>query len=263
MSKFLPLHSSHEKIKRAKTKFDYLKSAVNGFLNLKPYTVIKKSDATHEYIIARITKDLPEDFAWEVVEAVGHLRDALDKMMVDLADKNGRGLSGVSFPFGGLGENGKPDPFPSARLDHLKKKFTADQWDLVLAQRPYPGGNDTLWSVNEVSNANKHRKGLVQIKSFFGSEQASLGPTGFGVGFIDSLTIDPTDCDFILDDKEREKVLAAVGKGTANMQINHTVSVGVVFGDVMPVQGKNILVTLNQQIRAVESTVKIFKRTFF
>ena len=161
MSQFPPLHSSKEKIKRAKAKFGHLLTTVNGYVNSNPHEVIVKENSKRAYIISRLVKDLPEGFAWEIVEAVGHLRSALDKLMIDLVKQNSRGLSGVGYPFGNLGENGKPDTFPSGRHDHIKKKLTTDQWELVLTTKPYPRGNDTLWSINEIANADKHREGLV------------------------------------------------------------------------------------------------------
>jgi hypothetical protein len=97
-------------------------------------------------------KEPPEDIGFEVVEAVGHLRSALDKMSVAIVESNERGISGIGFPFGGL-DNGKPEVFPSARMQNgIKRKLTADQWDLIETYRPYPGGNDILWAINQIAN---------------------------------------------------------------------------------------------------------------
>lgn len=257
MSNHSLLNASQEKIKRAKAKFDYLKSLINGYIESRPYSVIKKSDLRSDFFIARREKELPEDVAWETVEAIGQLRSALDKLVVDLVDFNGGGISGVAFPFGGM-SGGKPDIFPTTRHDHLKKKLTPSQWDMIIAQKPYPGGNDALWAIHEIANADKHRRGLVAVSPRIVPANLSISQ-----GVIDRLTYLPTNANAILDDPEREMVLIKSSILNHSLKINQTLSVDVVFGGLLPVTGKNILVTLNQQIRLLEAMVKIFKTTFF
>jgi hypothetical protein len=256
MAKDAPLYASQEKIKRANSKFRDLVSMVNRYINAGPISIIKKSNPRNDYLIARREKEPPDEFAWELVEAIGHVRSSLDKLVVDLVDLNGRGLSGVGFPFGGMSD-GKPEVFPTARHDTLKQKLTPDQWDLILAQKPYPGGNDALWTVNEIANADKHRKGLVTVATAIDSRIA------IKQGYIESFRFSPTDANAILDDPKRETVLFESSRGNFGLNVEQHLSITVVFGELPPVTGKNILMTLNQQIRLAESIIKVFRSAFF
>jgi hypothetical protein len=270
--KSFPLFASYEKIKRARSKFDYLKSAVNRYINLKPVSTRVERHADVSYVIATINEEVPIEIAWETVEAVGHLRSALDKMAIDLVIHNGRGVSGVGFPFGGVDNSGKPNPFPDARIlaSEVKKKLTPEQWTFVEAQKPYPGGNDPLWAVNEIANADKHRKGLVEVSASVKNLPFYIGlfvpkPTQVGQAFSASTTFTPhpTDCDSLLQDKEREFVVLSFSNPNTNNQVDCTATNIVAFGDISPVQGKNLLVTLNEQIRIVDGIVSMCKRKFF
>lgn len=246
---------SLKKIERAKSKFDHLKAGIDAYIASDPYSIRRKLQNGRAYIISRREKDIPSDFAWETVEAVGHLRSALDKMLVALVESNDRGTSSVGFPFGGM-SNGKPDPFPTARMDAVKKKLTADQWNLVAAQKPYPGGNDLLWAVNEIANEDKHRKELVELTPML-AENFTI--SGIFEGFNRNV---PEDQAFA-DDQELERVLMSYCALRSQGEINCSRMPFVVFGKIRPVTGKNVLVTLNQQIRLVENIVMQFRSRFF
>lgn len=249
------LEGAQEKIKRAKRKLGSLEKTIGGYVASGPLTIRVERHVIGHYVIARIEKLPPDDIAWEMTEAVGHLRDSLDKLMVDLVELNGAGVSGVNFPFGGLDRNtGQPLPFPSGRLGHTKKKLTVEQWAVIESQKPYPGGNDMLWAVNEIANADKHRKGLVTVHPAV-ANQLSLGN---GIG---SFVAGPQYND-VVKDKEREMVLFVVLNGT-RQQFNIQPTPIVVFGDLRPVQGQNILTTLTQQVILVEGIVQKFAQAFF
>ncbi len=156
------LTPSLKKIERAKKKFDNLVALVTAYNNRDSISLRREVEGGLTHVIASVEKDPPEDVVWELVEGIGHLRAALDKAVVAMVDSNGRGVSGISFLFGGI-SNGQPDQFPTARIEHvLKQKLTPDQWDVYLASEPYPGGNDLLWAVNQIANEDKHRRDLVE-----------------------------------------------------------------------------------------------------
>lgn len=260
-----PLYASEEKTKRAKSKLGYLKEIINGYVASKPHDIITKKEPDAVYVIASRTKDIPAECAWELVEAVNHLRGALDKIVIDLVDLNQRGTSGVAFPFGGYDRStGKPDAFPNKRMeDGIKKKLTPEQWDLIAAQRPYPGGNTTLWAINEIANADKHRKGLVEVRPHL-AHGAGISATYGGELYGDGRTIvNPTDRHHVLDDKERQRVLLAIEGYAINLQIDSEVAEGVVFGELPPVTRRDILVTLEAQIGLVEGIIESFRKKFF
>lgn len=256
-----PLLPSQEKIRRAQRKFNQLKSIINGYVASQPYAVRLDSDGNTRRLVARRDKEPPEDIAFEVVEIVGHLRSSLDKLIVATVAFNGRGVSGVGFPFGAL-DNGKPEPFPSARMKlGVKKKLTAQQWALIEAHRPYPGGNDTLWAINQIANADKHGADLVSV--------IPVNTGGLGIGTPGTnwkggvMSIWPPQDDALPYDYEREKVLLTVTGGSGQLGVDHQPTPEIVFGEIVPVAGQNVLVTLNAQIRLTERIVKRFRDAFF
>lgn len=257
-----PLHASHENVKRAKRKFSDLKLVINRYLMARPYSVRIEVKAGVTYVIARRERDLPEDIPWDVVETTLRLRVALDKAIVELVERNGRGTSGVGYPFGGIdGNSGQPNPFPDRRMTGkggIKEKLTPDQWRLIEAQKPYPGGNDTLWAINEIANADKHRKGLVEVRPWL-DQGGSWRNVTDALGGARRICIQPSQHDFPLTDDERETVMLSV-EGAYNFRVDQQLFPSVVFGRIRPVEYGNVLVELNQQIRLVESMLEGFKR---
>lgn len=256
-----PLAPSKENVARAERKFHHLKGAINRFIQSNPYTFRWERDADFTLIITHRDKDIDPDVSFDVVEIVQRLRIALDKATVAMVEKNGRGTSGVGFPFGSIDRNtGQPYPFPDERMSGkygLKNKLSTPQWDFICAQRPYPGGNKLLWAINEIANEDKHRKDLVGVQ-----------PTvegGFNMyygGIIDTMSSRPTQFQHVLKDQDRETVMVSMGPKASQANIEHTFGVSVVFGNGIGADGFNVLNTLNEQIRITDSIIKDF-RDFF
>lgn len=256
----LDLTPSLEKIRRAERKCGNVETILKEWIGAGVTGGIRTEvHGETAHVIARIETPLPDDIAWEVVEGVGHLRAALDKMLIAIVEANGRGVSGVGFPFGGISENGQVEPFPTARHTTLKKKLTPEQWALLMSQKPYPGGSDILWSVNEVANFDKHRKDLVRVKARPRIESMTVSN---GV-FIGGLAIGG-DPNFICPDQERDSLVLsyAYGPGSIHPQIDPSLAVGVVFGPVRSVDGMDVLPTFQNQIRLAKDIVELFGHTF-
>jgi hypothetical protein len=255
-----PLAASQENISRARRKFADLKASINRHLEGHPYSIRIHRDADLSHIIARREKDIDVDMAFDTVEIVQRLRIALDKAVFSLVEFNKRGTSGVGFPFGGIDRNtGKPNPFPDERMTGkhgLEKKLTAGQWRFICAQRPYPGGNGTLWAINEIANVDKHRKHLVTVEPNLSHNLEVRG------GIIDTIIFLPTKFQHLLADQERETILASMGNMASESDIKHHFSASVVFGNGFGVDRRNVLSTLNEQIRQTNHIVGGF-RAFF
>ena len=256
---------SLEKIARAERKLRHVESILDGWVSTGITCNIRgEVHGERAHIIARTDDAPPEDVAWEIVEAVGHLRSALDKMLVALVEGSGHGVSGVGFPFGGVRADGQAEPFPTARHAFLEKKLTPEQWELIVAQKPYPGGNDLLWAVNELANQDKHRKDLVKV---FPALAAHTMTVKNGV-FI-SRDERPAfaiggDPDFVCPDQERETLLCSYGfsPGSVHPQMDQAITIYVVFGPVRPVSRKEVMSTLGQQLRLIKGIVEAFRETF-
>ena len=249
--------ASDEKVERAERKVRDLKTSINRFLGDNLYSRIE-SDFDGHHIVAGIRQPIDPDIKFEVVEAVGHLRSALDKMIAALVRDNSRGGSGAQFPFGGLGDDGKPQPFPTSRHDGIKKKITPEQWTLILAQKPYPGGNDTLWSVNTVANSDKHGTELVTVFPTATTNPEFTEPITVGVNF-EKFVWHGANNSMLGKDKMEARIFT---HGLGNkFDVKHKVTGRVIFSKVAPVHGKDVLETLDAQIRLVKGVLKDFSPT--
>lgn len=255
-----PLYPSHEKIGRAERKLRQFTKDISSFVASQPHSVRSEIILHRVYIIARRDKEPSIDLAFDVIETVKHIRESLDKMAVAMVRRNGRGTSGVGFPFGGLNE-GKADPFPGPRHEALKKKLTPAQWDFIIAQKPYPGGDNVLWSVNELANADKHWDVLVDIEPGFDPSFA-LGPSGRPT-LMRNIRISAPKDNSIFGNQKGERVLASFDAAGINPHIDCSISEKVVFGPSTVLHGKEVIPTVNAQLKAVKIIIGEADRLFF
>jgi hypothetical protein len=253
------VNASLEKIVRARQKLIHAKSLFDKWLVGGPrHTVKTLTHGNMNHEIVCVENSAPDDITWEIVEAVGHLRSALDKALVAVVKFNGRGISGVGFPFGGIGSDGNPENFPSERHKHLQKKLSDCQWQLILDQKPYPDGNDLLWGINEIANEDKHRINLVKLRPLIAPVDVSMTGgviSGIGGGVIST---GGNEYDHLLSDPELEKIAVSYSCGTGSVrpQIDIDITIEIAFGDVAPVSNKEVFSTLNCQIEIVKSIVE-------
>lgn len=254
-----PLFASFEKIKAAERKVTELTAMINAYIeSTKSYVRVDFADGLF-YLVAGFDREPAPDMGLKVGEIGCELRDALDKMTVALAIKNGRGTSGVGFPWGGMDKTtGTPQPFPGTRHRHLEKKLTPDQWSLILAQKPHPGGNDTLWAINQIANNHKHWENLVETRAHLLNSKFTLG----GTGYIDKLISNPSWPDGITRKNDTEHAIFAVSPNNT-LPADGELSIYLVFGEIQPISGKVILPTLKEQVGLTKIIVETFRDAFF
>lgn len=121
-----------------------------------------------------------------------------------------------------------------------------------------------LWAVNELANADKHRKDLVRVAARLQTQSVEVSHGIFIVDGSGPAIAFGGDPDFVCSDEERESLLVsyATGPHSIHPQINEAVSASVVFGPVKPIAGEEVLGTLGQQIRLVKGIVETFGKTF-
>jgi hypothetical protein len=252
--------NSRTKIGRAWSKYNNLEKAINSFLASQPYStkVVEAEDKLH--LIARQEKELPDDIHHEVVEIVGHLRAALDKMLVAIVKNNGRGTSGVSYPFGSM-VNDKPDQFPTDRMTGkhgIKKKLSTDQWALILKQNPCPQGNKRLWSVNELANIDKHQDQLVTTEPVIG-EKMLIDTNAPGASYIKHLEIRPRSYQHLLSDPGKEVVMVSLdAKASYNLHVKHELMANIVFKEAGSLSHSVVLQVVFEQITETEKVIRQF-----
>ena len=256
-----PLFASLAKVKSAHTKLVELGQAINAFVDETKFALRAEKHDGLTYVIGCVNQTPDESLSLKAGEVSVQLRDALDKMAVALIVKNDRGASGVHFPFSGMDKvTGKFEPFPAPRHAHLEKKFTPEQWKLIVAQGPHPAGNRTLWGVNQIANNDKHWEGLVEVRMEPMLQHFTVGRPGDKLE--GRLVLEPDWPQGLVKQNETDRVLFGF-EGSLPHASNASAGLGVVFGEIPPVTGRDVMVTLEAQTREVERIVQLFLRTFF
>ena len=147
------LQSPRYSIQHAKRRIADFKSEVATFYATKPYAHIRElnADRTEYTLKVKLTKPLPGGLAGNAFDALNGLRSALDQLGYAIATCIDPTKGGYAhFPFGSNLQN----------VQSLKKRGSKDLpqevFDLMVAYKPYKGGNDLLWALNKLENSQKH-----------------------------------------------------------------------------------------------------------
>jgi len=141
-------------ISRAKKHIAELRGSINSVLdgNSWPHFVKKDTDGVTDIHGVRIP---PNDSAnWTLIafDACNNLRSALDQTAFNVAILIGKpDAKAAKFPFG---------PTEFDMLNNLAggcKDLPPEIQALFKTFRPYKGGNNTLWALNELVNTKKHK----------------------------------------------------------------------------------------------------------
>jgi hypothetical protein len=167
-----PLVGPKLKIERAKNHIRDLHQAVRAFIESKPYVLFEQHHphSTTKDIKVRQRLKLPPEIGLIAADAVHNLRVSLDRLVGRLAESNGApDLAGVSFPFAGDAQT-----FQSRQCRGKISKLSTDAQRSICALKPYLGGNNLLWSLNELDIIDKHRD-VVAIGSTNAGIRATIG----------------------------------------------------------------------------------------
>jgi len=142
-------------LNRAKRHLADLEAQINAFVRDKPWTVVieKEPDGVTNSFKVKFTKRLAEDLPNVVFDCANNLRSGLDQIAFAIGVKH-TGVSNpksAKFPFG---------PTEADMLNNKKggcKDLPTEIADFFAAFKPYKGGNNTLWALNELCNAPKHK----------------------------------------------------------------------------------------------------------
>jgi hypothetical protein len=140
---------------RAKRHLADLEAQINIFVRDKPWNMVieKDVDGITNLVKVKFTERLAEDLPNIVFDCVNNLRAVLDQMAFAIARKH----TGLSSP------KSAKFPFGPCEADMLKnasggcKDLPTEIRDFFIAFKPYKGGNNTLWAMNELCNAPKHK----------------------------------------------------------------------------------------------------------
>src|SRR5437588_6912202 len=141
-------------VRGAREDIDKLDAAFRAYFDTQPYTQSIETDLERGVDIHKIklTKALPEILSRDVARIASELRSALDQAGYATAVASGNTrLKNTYFPFA-------PDALKFN--DVIKGRCRDLPQDIVALFRSfnaYRGGDDLLWSVNEIANGIKHR----------------------------------------------------------------------------------------------------------
>lgn len=140
---------------RAKHHLADLEAQINAFAKDKPWTQVVETDldGIGQILKVKFTKRLSDDLPHIIFDCVNNLRPALDQAAFGIAVKHTGNANPKSakFPFG---------PTETDMLNNLAgagKDLPTEIRELFKGFKPYKGGNNALWAMNELCNAPKHK----------------------------------------------------------------------------------------------------------
>lgn len=232
-----------QRLARAKTHIRNLDRIVKSFLRRKPYKygIEPHQDGIHEiHKLKAKRRTLPRSFADISADAIENMRAALDQAVYAIAIAYGiteqRILKKVAFPF-----SPSATDFPS-RLKGVCPNFPQAILTVLESAKPYKGGDDALWAINELANTSKHKTltpVAFQITSSYAHEIRGLSNFRFPPKW------DRGQNEFVLGTAE-------FGKGV-HLKVQFQYSIA--FDDIPFLAGKGIVDVLNGMARIVDRLI--------
>ncbi len=148
-----PLDSVRLTIRHAKDHIAELDSLTKAFFDTHPYKMFVEPDSDYpgrHIRYAEINKAVPYRIPGLASDAAKTLRSALDHTGFAMARAVGKSGAHAHFPFGETSAD--VEACRKGRSKHIPKEI----FDFMAACEPYSGGNDTLWRLNKIANANKY-----------------------------------------------------------------------------------------------------------
>jgi hypothetical protein len=147
-----PLADSRLGIEHAKRRIHELEGEIVAFVQSNPYTHVieTNSDRTEDVHKLKLTKPLPVALSNIAFEVLTHLRSSLDRAAYATALAAGTQGRDAKFPFGDTLTE------VQSRIKRQSKDVPKEVFDVMVALQPYEGGNNLLWALNKLCNANKH-----------------------------------------------------------------------------------------------------------
>jgi hypothetical protein len=138
--------------KRAKHHINEFKSVANGFINKRPWAMIREADPNFPGWEIHKAKfdEFPEMLPCILADAANNLRSILDQCGYISAKIAGNPTRSVKFSFGSSEEAWRNN------LAGGCKDVPAEVRAIFEKFKAYPGGNTALWAMNEIANAQKH-----------------------------------------------------------------------------------------------------------
>lgn len=247
------LASTKLKIDGADDHLKDLSTLINAFFHSDPHPFRSYVDTegTKQVFKVQLLNDLPGPIYARIGDVLSNTRSALDHLASALAVRNGSTAKGANFPiardqqtFEGKGVQGK------------EQMFGKEAWSAICGLKPYRGGNDLLWSLNELRNIDTHET-VVPI---------AWGVTAANFNAIIELR-ETGDVDMAVSPiRFDENKVGRIWRVPANATIHDSrtqFSLDVGFTKVATVEGRAVIAVLQQFIALTRSTIATFEQQFF
>ena len=230
--------SSKYSIDRAKQHLVDFERQIIEFVKTEPYilTVDVDSETSEKVHKIKLIKPMPHALPGIAADAVNNLRSALDQAI--FAVTSAIGANRTYFPFSN--NSGNFVHTVNGRCKELPQEITT----LISAFKPYKGGNDMLWAINELSNTNKHAI-VASTATTVGGITISEGVFSGGL-FMRAPVWDRS--------KNEAELFRQPFNGTAKFDIQ--IATFIVICDVDFLQGRPALEVFNEFVSVVESIIR-------
>lgn len=238
-----PFEGSRLKIKRSKEHIRDLEAKIKAFIDSEPYRCVTEPDPNApNYLFHKIklVKPLPRSLAVIAGEVVNALREALDGCGYTIAVLSGKAdAQYCAFPF--AGSCAEFERSSHGRCKDLPKEIFA----LFRGFKPYKGGNNLLWALNQISIVNKHRTILNSV--VIGLERmGQIHVDGARVGA--PFYFQP----LILSSWDRVKQEVTFAITNLGLTVKRDITFFVAFDEIEIVGGKEAVPVLYELVREVE-----------
>lgn len=212
--------SAREILSEATAQIDVFERQVVEFFNSQPYQRVIEHNAktrvdTHKI---KLVREIPGQFRTSARHIASDIRSSLDHIGYAAAIATGK-------------SNPRRTYFPFARSaseeNNIKNSncadFPEDIFKVFWSFKPYLGGDDTLWALNEIANCNKHR---------------TIVPIGHGLAggqIITNFRCDGMCYEMAFPpfwDRERNEAILCIVDSCANTSYSIQLGFDICFGDI-------------------------------
>lgn len=239
--------SARLKVKRAKKHIADLDAANRAFYESRPYEPGAKKHPQFPQVLQLYVakaKPIPPEISLICGDALNCLNAALDHLAWQLVIAAGGKLHrGIKFPFAESIEKYKIESPGKV------KGMSQEAIRCIDALKPYKGGNDALWQLHKLNNADKHRL-LITV----GSAVVAVGILARRMPALQPLVDHGYELipDSVIPLKEGEVVWEILGPQPDD---NFELSYAIAFGEPEIIEGKPVFETLVQFSNLVESVI--------
>jgi hypothetical protein len=139
------LTSAADKLSWAEEQIQEFQRQLRRFVQSEPYQrVVEIDPQTAEHVVKfRLTRPMPRELKHVTASVVGNLRATLDQAAFATAIADGKSGKFAAFPFA------RTEAEISDAARSRSKQIPADIFAVMASFKPYRGGNDALWALNE------------------------------------------------------------------------------------------------------------------